>query len=290
VIIDAHQHIWTRTVADYDWLTPAAGVLYRDFTMADVAADRRAAGVAGVVLVQAADDARDTAHMQRAADADPAVVAIVAWVPLDAPAATARALERLREDDRIVGVRALIHERDDPDWILRDDVAAGLAQVAAAGLAFDYVTASPAALAHLPRLGERHPDLRLIIDHLGKPPVGGGGDTALWRRLLAAAAENPRVHAKVSGLYPAVTPADWAAGDIRPLLDAARELFGADRLLAGSDWPISLIAGGYARTWEGIQRASDTWSADERSRLLGGTAAECYRIDPGRLARAKEDL
>jgi L-fuconolactonase len=290
-VIDAHQHVWNRTAARYDWLGPDIAAIDRDFDLDDALPSMRRAGVDATILVQAADNAEDTANMIAVADRHPQVVGIVGWVPLDDPDAAARQLDELRRDPRLVGIRNLIHDRPDPDWILRPDVDAGLGVLEAAGVAFDYVTSSPAALAHVPVISERHPELRIVIDHLGKPPIGVGDDARRqWARILANAARNPRVSAKVSGLYRAHGAMyDWSPELLRPFVDHAVEAFGVDRLMWGSDWPVSELGGGYDRVWDALASIFADLAPLERAAVLGGTAASVYRLDPGLLARAGKE-
>ncbi|MFK0071491.1 amidohydrolase family protein [Streptomyces sp. NPDC091046] len=287
-VVDAHLHVWDPEVAAYDWLGPAMSPVDRAMHFHDARPGLRTAGVDAAVLVQAADNDADTDLMLAAAAAHPEVVGVVAWAPLDDLARARARLTALRGDPHVVGVRTLLHERSDPDWILGPDAGAGLALLAEAGLPFDYSTSSPAALRHLPELAGRHPGLRLVVDHLGKPPVGGGReDRAEWRRLIAAAALHPGVHAKVSGLYSASGPLDaWTTAEVRPFVEDALELFGPERLMYGGDWPISLLAGGYARTWESVCELLAPLAPDERAAVLGGTAARFYRLDPALLDAA----
>ena len=287
MIIDSHQHVWDPAAASYPWLT-GLDPIDRRMALAEILPAMRAAGVDATVLVQSGDSVEDTETMLREAEAHPEVVGIVVWVPLDQPDKAERMLDELRDNTRVVGVRTLLHANPDPDWVLRPEVDAGLAVLARRGLAFDYVTGGPAALAHLPGISARHPDLRIVIDHLGKPPVGA--DTAAWRELIAAAAENPRVTAKVSGLYSSVGPLDsWTLDQVRPVFDDAVAIFGADRLMAGVDWPIAELAGGYDRTVAALHALADTLSPAERDSLLGGTAASFYQLDAGLLAAARKD-
>ncbi len=149
---------------------------------------------------------------------------------------------------------------------------------------FDVVSVLPRHLEHVPTLSERHPALRMVIDHLSKPPIKAGDDEP-WRTLIARAALNPRVYAKVSGLYPAAgDQTSWTADDIRPYLDHALECFGPQRLMFGSDWPVSVLAGGYARVWEQLSILFDELSPADRAAILGGTAEAFYRIPGDRLA------
>ena len=152
-------------------------------------------------------------------------------------------------------------------------------------MTFDYVAVLPRHLEHVPTLSERHPRLRLVIDHLAKPPIGGSGAEPWWS-LIAVAAENPLVHAKVSGLYPGSAPDTWTPDSIRAFVDRALDLFGPSRLMYGGDWPISVAAGGYDRVFEGLTRVLSGLSAADRERVWAGTAREFYRIDETRLPGA----
>ena len=289
VIIDAHQHVWNLSRAEYPWLDAGMAPIDRTMELSEIEPAMREAGVGATVLVQAADNEADTANMLRVADEHPQVVGVVAWVPLDEPDRAAIALDGLRGDDRVVGVRALIHTYADPEWILRPEVDEGLGLLESRGLTFDFVVASPAALAVLPTVSARHPGLSIVVDHLGKPPIGGSeAEHAVWRELIAAAASNPRVSAKVSGLYSASgSLADWTLDTVRPFVADALELFGADRLMVGGDWPISVLAGGYERTWRALLSIAGGLAPAEATALLGGTATSVYGLAPERLAAAE---
>ncbi|KOV60876.1 metal-dependent hydrolase [Streptomyces sp. AS58] len=290
IVIDAHLHVWDPARADYDWLGPAMAPINRAMRFTDARRALKATEVTASVLVQAADNDADTDHMLATAATHPEVVAVVAWVPLDDPGRARSRLAQLRCDPHMVGVRALIHEKPDPEWIVRPHVGEGLALLAAADLTFDYVTASPDALRQVPELAARHPELRLVINHLGKPPIGGDREEhARWRKLLTAAAHHPQVHAKVSGLYSARGPLDsWTTDTVRPFFEDALELFGPHRLMYGGDWPISLLAGGHRRTWETCAELLAGLGPDDRAAVLGGTAARFYRIDPTLLNAARD--
>jgi L-fuconolactonase len=167
----------------------------------------------------------------------------------------------------------------DRDWIVRPQQDASLAYLAEHRIPFDYVTADPSALRHVPTICERHPDLPVVIDHLGKPPVSGSPEQLRsWRDLLARAAESPSVYAKVSGLYPSGDASAWSTEDLRTIVDAALDIFGTDRLMLGSDWPLAILAGGYRRVWGELARIVGELPAVERDAVLGGTAAAFYGL------------
>lgn len=281
-VIDSHLHVWDLDRADYPWLGPHLAPIDVSLGLDDVRADLRFAGVDGVVLVQAADNAEDTDTMFAVADGAPEVLGIVAWARLDDPDVTAHRIAELRADPRFVGIRVLIHDLADPDWIVRPEQDASLALLARHHVPFDYVTADPSALRHVPTICARHPDLSVVIDHLAKPPVGGSPEQLRsWRELLARAAESPSVYAKVSGLYPAGDASAWSGEDLRAIVDAALDIFGADRLMLGSDWPVAIRAGGYRRVWGELARIVGGLQTTEREAILGGTAAAFYGLGTG---------
>jgi len=286
MIIDAHQHVWDLERAEYPWLGPQVPVWNRTYTFEELAPHLERCGVAATVMVQSADNAEDTAHMLRVADTRPEVVGVVGYVPLERPEEAAEQLAELRRDRRVVGVRNLIHDLPDPDWILRPDVDEGLSVLEEAGVSFDYVAVLPRHLEHVPVLAERHPGLRIVIDHLSKPPIGQD-DVEPWWSLIAAAAQSPQVHAKVSGLYPGHDPAGWSTEAIRPFVDRAVEVFGPSRLMYGGDWPISVAAGGYDLVFDGLMSALSGLDDAERAEVLAGTAQRFYRLDAGLVSGAE---
>ena len=285
MIIDAHLHVWDLERARYPWLTPEIGDLYRSIGFDEIAPVLRARGIDGAVVVQASDEAEDTAVMRAAAAEYPQIVGVVAWSPLDDPDRLRADLQRFAADPLVVGIRNLVHEHP-PEWLDRPEVEAGLNVLAAAGLPLDFPTSSPEALAALPGIGARHPDLRLVIDHLGKPPIGGDPDEhAEWRRLLAECARNPLTVAKVSGLYAARGPLDaWTTDAVRPFVDDALELFGPERLMYGGDWPIADLAGGYARSWAALTEILGGLTPTEHDAVFAGTARRVYGLDVTRLS------
>lgn len=279
-IIDAHQHVWDPARAAYDWLGSELAPIDRAIGFDELRPSLKRAGVTSTVLVQSADNAEDTQLMLEVAAANPEVAAIVAFVPLDRPTDAERDLAELRRNPLVVGVRNLIHNQPDADWLLRPEVDASLGVLEKAGVTFDLVAVLPRHLELVPILSERHPQLRIVIDHLAKPPIGLDTREPWWR-LIADAASNPLVYAKVSGLYSATAnPGAWTPDAVRPFFLHACDKFGPDRLMYGGDWPISLLAGGYERVWDGLSELFDELDPDDRDRLLSGTATDFYGLQP----------
>lgn len=277
--IDAHQHFWNLDQVEYPWLggEETAGI-NRSYEPADLEPHLRGTGVERTVVVQAADSYADTDSMLRQADEYSWIAGVVGWVPLLDPKEAERALDRYTQHPKFKGVRHLIHDETDPDWVVRDKVVQGLQLLAERDLAFDVVAVFPHHLGHIPTLAERVPNLRMVIDHLGKPPIATGEGVAQWSALVAAAASYPQVYAKVSGLNTAADPLHWSAEELKPYIDTAFELFGAERLLFGSDWPVLELAGTYERVWEETHRALEGRTREELDAVLGGTAERVYRL------------
>lgn len=286
-IIDAHQHVWDPRRARYDWLGPQLAPINRPIGFEEVRPSLRRAGVQATVLVQSADNAEDTALMLEVAQQNPEIAAVVAYVPLDRPAQAACQLEVLRQNPLVVGVRNLIHDIPDPDWLLRPDVDDGLGVLEDADVTFDLVSVLPRHLEHAETIAARHPRLRIVIDHLSKPPIGLESREPWWG-LIERAAASPMVYAKVSGLYSATEdPAAWTTDALRPFLQRALAVFGANRLMYGGDWPISVLSGGYDRVWDALSGLFAELPRVERDAILGGTAESFYRIDGALLERAR---
>lgn len=276
-VVDAHQHLWDLERVAYPWLTADAGPIFRTFEETELEPQLAAAGVDRTVIVQAADSVADTDAMFEAADRWPRIAGIVGWVPLLEPERAAADLDRRRADPRFAGVRHLIHDDPDPDWVLRPPVLESLGLLAARSLTFDLVAVLPRHLEHASTLAERYPALRIVIDHLAKPPILTRGWEP-WATLLRRAAEHPNVYGKVSGLNTAADPVSWSASDLRPYVDHALECFGPERLMYGGDWPVATLAGDYAKVWRETAAVLSGLGPADRDRVLGGTAVDFYRL------------
>lgn len=273
--MDAHQHFWTLSAVDYPWLTSSQyNPIYRDFEPPDLEPLLDAAGITHAITVQAANSLADTEAMLGRADRHGWIAAVTGWVPLLDPLEVERALERYGGHPAFRGVRHLVHDEADPDWLLRAAVGESLALLAERDLVFEIPAVFPNHLLHVPHLAGEVPDLKIVIDHLGKPPIASG-QLEPWATQLAATATYPNVFAKVSGLNTAADPRSWSADDLRPFVDVALGAFGPDRLMFGSDWPVCLMAGDYQRVWDETLRVLPEAS---RGAVLGGTAAAVYGL------------
>ena len=177
--------------------------------------------------------------------------------------------------ERLCGVRHLVHDDPRDDFLLLPTVRTSLRQLADRGIPFDVPDAWPRHLAATADLAGALPELRVVVDHLGKPPFGGA-DWDRWRATLAEVAAHPNTVAKVSGLQVPGLP--FTPEQVRPAWEVALELFGPERLMWGSDWPITVLAGGYGHAWEVMSSLVAELSTDEQERVLSGTARSVYRL------------
>jgi L-fuconolactonase len=276
--VDAHQHFWDTRRVTLPWLTAEHARIAGPFEPADLKPLMIRAGVERTVLVQSACSDEDTDLMLEHAAAHDWIGAVVAWVDLQTPARAAARLDELAAEPRVRGIRHLIHDEEDAHWILRPAVLETLALLEERGLLLELPAVWPCHLGDVPELARAFPRLTIVIDHLGKPPLGRD-DFPAWAAELGAAASFPNVHAKVSGLNTALDRPDWSADDLRPAVEVARDAFGPSRLLCGSDWPVALLNGDYERVWSETRRVLELVAPDGAAEMLAGTARRLYALD-----------
>lgn len=274
-MIDAHLHLWDLQRSAYSWITPELGPLHSTITVDRAKGELTAVGVERAVLVQAEDSVADTEFMLEVAAEHDWVGGVVGWVQLDDPAVAAAQLDRFTADPAFRGVRHLVHDDPRDGFLALPAVRASLGLLAERDLPFDVPDAWPRHLTATAELAGALPGLTVVLDHLGKPPHGKP-DFAAWRDAFAEVAARPYTVAKVSGLQVRGEP--FTAAGIRPTWEVALELFGPDRLLWGSDWPMTLLTAGYAGTWEVMAELFGELTAEEQGKILGGNAHRIYRL------------
>ncbi|MFJ9815172.1 amidohydrolase family protein [Streptomyces sp. NPDC101151] len=277
--VDAHHHVWDLSVRDQDWIRGAElRSLRRNFTLADLAPEARAAGVDRTVLVQTVTVAEETPEFLALAAEHELVAGVVGWTDLTRPG-IADELARLRElpgGRFLKGIRHQVQGEPDPEWLLRADVQRGLAAVAGAGLVYDLVVL-PHQLPACAKAAAGVPRLTFVLDHLGKPPIASG-EHEPWATALRTLAALPNTVAKLSGLVTEADPASWTTDDLRPYTDTALEAFGPGRLMFGSDWPVCTLAATYSQVSETTRELTSGLSAAERSAVYEGTAKRVYGL------------
>jgi L-fuconolactonase len=273
--IDAHQHFWRLARGDYGWLTPALAPLYRDFEPADLVPHLEILAISRAITVQAAPTVAETRFLLDLADATPWIAGVVGWVDFESETAASE-IDALREHPKLVGVRPMIQDLPDPEWMLRPDVAPAFAALERSGLRFDALV-RPEHLGPLRRLLGRYPGLATIVDHAAKPPIAAGKFEP-WASDLSRIATETGAWCKLSGLVTEAEP-DWKVDSLRRTVDHLLESFGSERLAWGSDWPVVELAGGYAAWRAASLELLAGLAPDERSAILGGNAVRFYGLE-----------
>jgi L-fuconolactonase len=274
--VDTHQHYWNLSEVEYSWLIPAYGPIYDTFEPHDLGPLLKAAGIDKTVLVQSANSYEDTASMLVHSDYNDFIGAVIGWVDLLNPDETNRRIEQYKKHPKFRGMRHLIHEEKNPDWVVQEVVIESLKVLASHNMIFEVVAVFPNHLKHVPTLSARVPTLKMAIDHLAKPPIKDK-QMSPWSDQMKAAAENPNVYAKISGLNTAAAP-DWTAADLKPYIDFAAECFSPNRLMFGSDWPVCLLAGDFNKVWVETNKALVGYTDADKDAMLGDSAARFYNL------------
>jgi L-fuconolactonase len=276
VIVDAHVHLWDAAHTPQPWMTAEHDAISRPFGPEDLRPLLQRNAVDAAVLVQGACLDSDTDYLFGEAERHEWIAAVTAWLAFDEPERARERLAELATRAAFRGVRHLIHDESDPHWIVRPPVLQSLALLEERGVVVELPVVFPRHFDDVVVLAERFPRLTLVVDHLGKPPIGTDA-MPRWERRLRAAAAFPNVLAKLSGLNTATSRADWDVDELLPASEVALTAFGPRRLLAGSDWPVALLNGDYDRVWEATRRIVERLTdGDDAAALLGGNAARVY--------------
>lgn len=268
--IDAHQHFWRVDAPRHEWPQADLPAICRDFLPHDLAAELQNCGLHGTVLVQSQGNDADTDWMLALAADTPTVLGVVGWVDIIAPDAPA-CIAQLARHPKLKGLRPMLQDLP-PGWIGQAAARPGLEAMIAHGLVLDALI-RPAHLVAIAALADRYPALPIVVDHGAKPDIAGDIRQP-WAADLASLALRPNVSCKLSGL---VTEASnsWSAADLRPFVEHILAVFGAGRVLWGSDWPVLLLRGAYPR-WHATAQAMV--AEDARAAVFGGNAARIYNL------------
>jgi L-fuconolactonase len=280
-VIDAHFHSWQLSRADYGWLTPELGSIYRDVAVADWQKLTQPLGITGGILVQAAPTVAETMHLLSLAEQNPAVLGIVGWVDFTAADAVLK-IEQLAKHRKLKGLRPMLHDLPDPAWILRPAVQPALAAMAKLGLVFDALI-RPVHLTHILQMAESYTNLSIVIDHCAKPEIARGVDAAWqpWADGMAALAALPNVSCKLSGL---LTEAGTSSelNICKPWAEYVLQVFGTERIMWGSDWPVLELAGdkenGYQTWFEYCQSITRHLSTSQQDNIFHNNAKRIYQL------------
>ena len=275
-LIDTHQHLWVLSERQYSWITPELAPLKRDFVMADVRQARLQAGITGTLLVQAADTYDDTFFMLSVAAEDSTILGVVGWVPFDRPNEARAAIDVLAGNPVVRGFRNLTHDYEDPRWILGPQVGVTLSYMQQRNFTLDMVTTNPTHTASVIELADRHPDLRIIVDHLAHPDISSG-EWDMWAKDIRELSRRSNVFLKLSGLSTLGGPA-WSATLWQPYVDHALESFSPARMMLGSDWPVVNLAGDFGSVWQAQRDTLASLSLSEREQVEAKAPRRVYGL------------
>lgn len=275
--IDAHQHFWQISRGDYDWMTDDVAEIRHDILPDDLAPLIARQGITGTVAVQAAATVAETEFLLALARKSGFIKGVVGWVDLedaDAP----QTMDCLMQSPFFKGVRPMLQDIEDTNWISRPKVVANLAAMADRGLRMDALVL-PRHLDVLAEVAAGLPELAIVIDHCAKPEIAGGSDAGdSWREGMARLAKLPNLMCKVSGLANEAGTG-WNAGWLEPAVAHVLLQFGADRVMWGSDWPVLNLAGNYQQWCAVSEQLFAGLSERDRSAILGGTAFRFYGLE-----------
>ncbi|KIT14946.1 Amidohydrolase [Jannaschia aquimarina] len=250
-------------------------ILNRAYRPQDMKPNLDAHGIDAAILVQAAATVDETEYMLGLADATGWILGVVGWVDFEI-AAHRDVLARIAGHPKLRGIRPMIQDIPDVDWMLREDVAWAYDAVTELDLTFDAL-GFPAHLENFHSILTRHPDMRVVIDHCMKPDIATGSNWAGWKAGMTRLARDTGAYCKLSGLVTEAA-ADWTVDQLRPYADHVLREFGPDRVLWGSDWPVCRLRAEYGRWWDAARVLTNDLTRAERDRIFGGTAAEAYGL------------
>lgn len=283
MIVDAHHHLWDPAAGAYDWMSGEYAPLRRRYDVDDLVRAIGETGVEATVVVQVRHDVLETVELLALAGPDSPVRGVVGWVDLTEPERIADQIETFRSGSNgsaLVGIRHLVQDEPDPEWLLQQSVQQSLDILGKLGLVYDLVI-RPAQLAAAVETAGAQPATRFVLDHIAKPRMAAGRSDPEWERFMPSFAELPNVWCKLSGL---VTEADWQyrrIDDIRPYADRVYDWFGEDRLLFGSDWPVCTVAATYGQVFDLAGELLAGASETGRAKILGDNATAVYGIAIG---------
>ncbi|MCX5494501.1 amidohydrolase family protein [Kaistia dalseonensis] len=279
-VIDAHHHFWDpASGGDYGWLSGPFAPINRTFEPDDLRPALLQNGIDGTVLVQTWNDLGETRDFIRTAAATDFVAGVVGWIDLTDPdvGETIAALQATPEGKWLVGVRHLIQTENDPNWLLRGDVKRGLRAGGAAGLAYDLVPNLPQ-LPSCVQIVAALPEQRFVLDHIAKPEIRNGGFDE-WAALMRGfRAERGHVWCKLSGMVTEANWESWTPADLKPYVLEVLDIFGVERCMFGTDWPVCLVAASYTRVVDALRECLVDLSSDEQDQIFSRSAIEAYRL------------
>jgi L-fuconolactonase len=274
--IDAHQHFWKYDPVRDSWIDDSMCILKRDFLPDDLRRDMESCKTDGTIAVQADQSEEETRFLLDLAGANDFIMGVVGWVDLQAPDVKER-ITHFAANPYFKGVRHIVQAEKDDRFMLRPEFLRGISALSGSGLTYDLLI-KPDQLGMAVELVRLFPDQAFVLDHIAKPHIQEQVFSP-WKDQIQELAKAPNVWCKLSGL---ITEADWHAWkmqEIYPYLDIVFEAFGTDRLMAGSDWPVCQLAGGYEIACELLSSYLEPFSQEDKNKIWGQNALKFYNLE-----------
>ncbi len=273
-VIDAHHHLWRYTAAEYGWIDDTMVGLRRDFLLPELTAELKLAGVEGAIAVQARQTLHETRWLLELARSCEQIRGVVGWTPIAAPDFQ-DSIDKLVAEPKLVGLRHVVQV--EPEGFLEGaEFNRGIRALRSTGLVYDLLIVERQ-LAEAIRFVDRHPQQIFVLDHIAKPKIAVG-EIEPWRTQIIELSKRGNVSCKISGMVTEDSWAHWSIESLCPYLETVVEAFGVKRLMAGSDWPVCLVATSYHRWWQTLHHFFATYSEPERAEIFGATAARTYNL------------
>ena len=273
-VIDAHHHLWRYSAVEYEWIDDRMAALRRDFLPAEFTGELASAGIEGAVTVQARQTLEETQWLLELAARHKEILGVVGWAPIASPNFE-DSLNAIAANPKLVGLRHVV-QAEPQGFLDREDFNRGIRAMHGTGLVYDLLIAEHQ-LPESIRFVDRHPQQIFVLDHIAKPKIAAG-ELEPWRSRIQELSRRSNVYCKISGMVTEDSWSQWSIESLRPYLDTVVKAFGADRLMAGSDWPVCLVATNYTKWWEVLRNYFANFSDDERANVFGATAARIYNL------------
>ena len=275
MIIDSHHHLWKYNPEEYGWMDDSMQVLKRNYLPGDLEAEMKKSGVEGTVVVQARQTLGETEWLLDLAQKNSFIYGVVGWMDLVSPQFKDQ-LETYATHPKLVGLRHVIHDESDDDFMLKDDFRQGISLLQTFNLVYDLLL-FPKHLGQAFSLVEEFPEQRFVLDHLAKPLIAAG-TLEPWKTDLEKLASLPNVWCKISGMVTEADHQHWEINDFIPYMEVVLNSFGRERIMLGSDWPVCRLAGEYEEVLNIPLIFSRHLDAEGKERLLSKNAIECYQL------------
>jgi L-fuconolactonase len=273
--IDSHQHYWNPDLIKYPWMPPAPHPLRRTYLPADLEPSLREANFDGTVVVQAAQVPEEAAWLLNLASQHKSILGVVAWVDLK-DANIGKVLDQLQKHPKFCGVRHIVHDEPDVQWLLQADVIRGLKELERRKIPYDLLLRPPH-LPYMPKLIDALPELPMVVDHIAKPYIKENLFDP-WAKDIERLAKHRSLHCKLSGMITEADHKAWKAEQLTPYVQHILKIFGFDRLMFGSDWPVCTLAGAWKQVLAAFTQALGAQNGDDRAKILGPVAAKFYGL------------